>query len=144
MANGDGEGRDDGGNNRSVLQNGVRALNRIALAIENLVIGGGGTSYGNTVVETGAGPFVVAAGTGILILNKGSPSATAITLGPAAARSGLPLYIYDFGNNAGDVVITPDVGDTGGIMGYPTWTFGTGGSLMLRPSSNIAGWLNLA
>ncbi len=103
-------------------------------------VGTGGGQTGNEVIVTAAGPFIVAADTSALILNKAAPSATAITLGPSSARGGLPLVISDFGGNAGDITVTPDAADTAGVMGQPTLIIGSGGSATLYPNATLLGY----
>lgn len=101
-------------------------------------VGTGGGTTGTEVIETGAGPFVVADNESALILNKAIASATAITLGPVADRSGLDWVVSDVGNNAGDIVITPAPGET--IMGFATYTIGSGGAATFKPNATLNGW----
>lgn len=93
------------------------------------------SSSGTERIETTAGPFIVLATDGALILNKAVPSATSVILGPVAARDGLPLTITDFGLNAGDITITPNGAET-----VPISIVGSGGSIILVPSVALNGW----
>ncbi len=95
-------------------------------------------SGGTTIIVTTAGPFTIADDVGALILNKSAPSATAITLGSVDDRAGLDFVISDVGNNAGDIVITPAAGET--IMGFATYTIGSGGAATFKPNIALGGW----
>jgi len=74
----------------------------------------------------------------VLIINKGAPSATPVTLPAASGRNGLSLHVADFGGNGGDITFTPNGTDT--IMGQSSWIIGSGGYITLRPSTSPAGW----
>lgn len=98
---------------------------------------------GALVIETGNGPYTVAADTAILVLNRGSPGASAVTLGTVAARNKLPLYIFDWAGNAGDITITPNGSET--IMLAATWKLGSNAdkkaAARFIPSTGLSGWL---
>lgn len=98
-------------------------------------------------VETGAGPFVIPAGTRAFVLNKLVASATTLVLPSAALQGGFPLVIADWGGNAGDITLTPSGADK--IMGALTATLisngqglGGGGRTTLYPSTiaGAVGW----
>lgn len=96
-------------------------------------------------VETTAGPFTIADGVGLFALNKGSPSATSLTLPAVADRNGLLLIIIDWAGNAGDITINAAGSET--IMGLATWVLtstggaGFGAHITLKPSVDLDGWL---
>lgn len=98
-------------------------------------------------IVTGAGPFAITT-EGFIVINKGSASATSVTLPAVATRSLVPLRIVDWGGNAGDITITPFSGQT--IMGLATWVVGSGGvagsggSVTLYPIVDLAGWAVIA
>ena len=48
------------------------------------------------------------------------------------------ILIDDVGNNAGDILITPNGVEK--IMGFANYTLGSGGSLTLYPSVALGGW----
>lgn len=96
------------------------------------------STAGNTVVKTTSGDVTIGNTDGVLILNKGTPEATGVTLPAASGRNGLSLHVADFGGNAGDITFTPHAGDT--IMGQSSWIIGSGGFITLRPSTSPAGW----
>lgn len=97
-------------------------------------------------VKTTAGPFTITTET-FVILNKGSPSATAITLPLVASRNNQALRVVDWAGNAGDITFTPHAGET--IGGVATWVvassggLGLGGSILLQPNSSLSGWVVL-
>lgn len=101
---------------------------------------------GETVVVTGAGPVVVLADDGLIILNKLAPSPTSIQLPDVSLRNGLPLTIVDYAGNAGDITILPSGVET--IMGLASATLvsngqgvGLAASITLVPSVDIDGWI---
>lgn len=101
-----------------------------------------------TRIVTVAGGVVVAVTDTVIILNKAAPSATAFTLPLVSARNplGMPVDIYDWKGNGGDMTFTPAGGDL--IMGSANpWVVGsggavgTGGKITLIPNVGIGGWL---
>ena|SRR5882672_515405 len=91
-------------------------------------------------IKTTAGPFVVTNEL-MYILNKAAPSITAITLPAVATRNQQWLMIVDWGGNAGDITLTPAGGQT--IQGQATWIIGSGGKIILVPSTSLSGWIVL-
>lgn len=96
-------------------------------------------------VETGAGPFVIPAGTRAFVLNKLVASATSLFLPSAVLQGAIPLVIADWGGNAGDITLTPVAGEK--VMGAVTATLvsngqglGGGGRVTLYPSTVLGGW----
>lgn len=97
------------------------------------------------VIKTTAGPFTITDET-YIVLNKGAPSATTINLPLASARSGQSLRVLDWAGNAGDITISPHVGDT--IEAQSSWIIssggaGLGGKITLYPVPDLNGWLVL-
>lgn len=96
-------------------------------------------------VVTAAGPVTVNDNTQVLLINKSSASSTAVTLPSVADRNKIDLEIFDWTGLAGDITLTPAVGET--IMGLSSWVIGSGGvsgsggSLKLTPLNDIDGWL---
>ena len=97
-------------------------------------------------IETGVGTITLASDTQVLILNKSSPSATAITLPRVFVRNKVQVEIYDWTGLAGDMVLTPF--GTEKIMGANSpWTIGSGGvaqsggSVRMLPLTDINGWV---
>lgn len=107
----------------------------------------GQSSLSIPTIVTGAGPFTISADESLFVMNKGSPSASAIALPAVALREGRPLVIKDWRGNAGDITITPNGSET--IEGLSSWLLssggspGTGGSIKLLPSTDLSGWLVL-
>jgi len=100
---------------------------------------------GNTILVTTAGPVSVGSGDGVVLINKGSPSATAISLPATSGRQGLPVQIVDWAGNGGAVTVTPDGGET--IMGLSQLTLvsngqgpGIAASITLYPTAALNGW----
>lgn len=101
---------------------------------------------GETVIIAGAGPVVVLADDGLIILNKTIASATSIILPDVALRNGLPLVIVDWAGNAGDITLTPSGAEL--IMGLPQAVLastgqgaGSAAAVTLLPSVDINGWV---
>lgn len=97
-------------------------------------------------IKTTAGPFTITTET-FIILNKGAPSVTGITLPAVATRSGQALRVVDWAGNAGDITFTPAGGQT--IEGLSTWVVtstggaGFGATINLVPNSGLTGWIVL-
>jgi len=100
-------------------------------------------SAGNTVIETGNGPFTVADDTAILILNRGTPGASSVVVGSVDDRAGLDLRIFDWAGNAGDITITPDGSEK--IMNASSWVLGSSAdgkaAFHMIPDTTLNGWL---
>lgn len=101
-------------------------------------ISGDVAAAGNVVVKTTSGGVTIGATDGVLLLNKGAPSSTAVTLPAVSGRNGLALHTADFAGNGGDITFTPNGSET--IMGAATWVIGSGGYLTLYPSTSLGGW----
>lgn len=115
-------------------------------SVHQVAAAGGGS--GDTVIETGAGPFTVAPTTGLLILQKVLAGDTVINLGDLTLRGGLPLTISDWGGNAQTITVNPFGGQT--IMGLPTAGIisvaqgvGTAGVLKLTPNTDLLSWVQI-
>lgn len=107
------------------------------------ITGGGG---GNTVIETGNGPYTVAADTSRLVLNRAVGGNSVVNLGAVAARGGLGLSIVDWAGNAGQITVNPNGAET--IMGLPVGMvvsvgqgIGAAGLLNLTPDTTLNGWI---
>lgn len=100
---------------------------------------------GQTVTETGSGPFTVADDTTVLILDRASPGSTVVNLGSIDDRAGRDLLIVDVAGNAGDITINPDGGDSGGIMGDASLVLASTAENKARqrltPDADLDGWL---
>lgn len=104
---------------------------------------GAGPLAARTVTTTGV---TIDPADTLVIIKKGSPSATPITLPDVNLGSdNALLYITDFAGNAGDMTLTPFSGQT--IMGSATWIVGSGGSTgsggsitLVRSRANL-GWV---
>jgi len=97
-------------------------------------------------IKTTAGPFTVTTES-YIALNKGSPSATTIHLPAVATRNEQALRVVDWAGNAGDITFSPNGSET--IEGLANWILtstggaGFGGSITLRPSTSLSGWVVL-
>ena len=92
-----------------------------------------------------SGSVTIGVSDGLLLLNKGSPGATVVTLPPVSYRNNLALKFADIGGNAGDVTFTPNGSEK--IMGLSSMTAvsngqgaGMAASGTLYPSTDINGW----
>lgn len=86
---------------------------------------------GNSVVVADADDYIV--------FNKAAPAPSTVELLSIASRHGHPVVIIDRNNNAGDIVVSPQVGET--IGGNPTLTMGSGTKAELVPSEALNDWL---
>lgn len=102
---------------------------------------------GTIQIVTDANPVTVDPKTTLVILNKAAPSATQINLPAVGDRNpqGLPLEIFDFKGNGGDITI--DASGAELIMGSANpWivgsggVVGSGGKTRMIPNSDIGGW----
>lgn len=98
------------------------------------------------LIITTAGTYSVDATTNAVVVNLASSGSVTLDLPPAASRNGIPLSVADWGGNA-TITLTPDAGDTGGIMGLTSATLasagqglGTGAITTLNPNTTLAGW----
>lgn len=106
------------------------------------------TTAANTIRIITAGATVNAAATdAILVLNKAAAGATTINLPDINDRqpAGLPLEIYDFAGNAGDMSIVPFgtqliMGDNSPLTLSSGGAVRTGGATKLIPSIALNGW----
>lgn len=95
------------------------------------------------VSVTGA-TAVVAATTSVIAIERAAPATTGLTLGPVAARLGLPLVIADWSTavTAHTITITPDGSET--IMHNATLVLNSTASQLsgvtLYPSTDLSGW----
>lgn len=95
------------------------------------------------VVVSGASA-TVAATTSVIVIQRAAPAATALTLGPVAARLGLPLLIIDLstGVTAHTITVTPDGAETISLNATLVMV-STAASLThaeLNPSTALSGW----
>lgn len=138
------------GNSSAAIQSDYRTIT----LLPNIVNGGWNitnitqtqTFISNVRIVTAAGADTITAQDEVVIYNKAAPSVTAISLPAVATRNLVPLEVYDWAGNAGDLTFTPNGAEK--IMNEATWVVtsggvGLGGSIRLLPCTAISGWLVL-
>lgn len=114
----------------------------IAAALTSL----GTMGLSEPTIKTTVGPFTVTTET-YIALNKASPSVTTINLPTVASRNEAALRVVDWAGNAGDITFVPNGSET--IDGLANWKVassggqGLGGTITLRPSTTLGGWVVL-
>lgn len=127
---------------------GILTATNVQEAITDAVIGGASRALPTISRQTVAGVINVALTDEVVALQYAVAGATTLNLPQIASRvpAGLPLWVFDFNGNAGDITLVPYGTDQ--IMGAnANFIIGsggaaqTGGSVVLIPSATLGGWL---